>query len=258
MSEARRGPRNHNWGKHLSDETKRKISEANRGKPGWNKGGTAPWVEGEENPAKRPEVRAKIGASMRGRPRPDLAERNRARKGSPSPLRGTHLSEETRRKISEANKGKLAPQVSKESRERAASKIRGRPRPESVKRKLREYTGERASNWRGGISFGPYCPKFNREFKERVRAFWGYACGLCGKSQAENGKRLHVHHVNYRKDACCDEEVARQFIPLCASCHIKTNFDRTKWEKKLSRIIEKKYGGRCYFHQGEQLAAWGA
>ena len=113
--------------------------------------------------------------------------------------------------------------------------------------------------WRGGVSFGPYCPKFNREFKERVRAFWGYACGLCGKSQEDNGKRLNVHHVNYRKDVCCDEEVARQFIPLCNSCHPKTTTgDRARWEKRLGKLIEKRHGGRCYFHPREQLAAWGA
>ena len=70
-------------------------------------------------------------------------------------------------------------------------------------------------------------------------------------------RKLHVHHVNYRKDACCEEEVARQFIPLCNSCHSRTNHDRVKWEKVFSQVIEKKFGGRCYFYPGEQLIAYG-
>ena len=32
-----------------------------------------------------------------------------------------------------------------------------------------KYIGEDASNWRGGISFLPYCDKFDNQFKEAVR-----------------------------------------------------------------------------------------
>lgn len=33
-------------------------------------------------------------------------------------------------------------------------------------------SGEHAVNWRGGIQYAPYCHKFTREFRTRVRAFF--------------------------------------------------------------------------------------
>lgn len=206
-------------GKHLSEETKRKISETKQGKPH-----PCPWLMGDYNPSKRPEVRAKISGSLKGQS-PSLETRQRMRESQ----KGRHHLEETRAKISIANKGK--------------------PHPWQV--------GENNPHWRGGISFEPYCPKFNREFKERVRAFWGYVCGNCGKPQEENRRKLHVHHVNYKKEACCEEDIPKYFIPLCDSCHGRTSHNREKWEKKLTKTLEKKFGGRCYFHQGEQLTAYG-
>lgn len=104
---------------------------------------------------------------------------------------------------------------------------------------------ENNPNWRGGVSFEPYCPKFNNEFKERVREFWGRKCGICGKTGKEYGKKLHVHHVNYEKMACCDN-TPPLFIPLCNSCHTKTNFNRTWWEHNLTEYIMKWYNGDSY------------
>ena len=49
-------------------------------------------------------------------------------------------------------------------------------------------TGEKNSNWNGGTSFEPYCTKFTPEFKERVRAFWGYKCANCGALESDDPK----------------------------------------------------------------------
>src|SRR5208337_386546 len=35
--------------------------------------------------------------------------------------------------------------------------------------KSKNLIGEKSPGWKGGISFEPYCIKFNKEFKERVR-----------------------------------------------------------------------------------------
>lgn len=106
------------------------------------------------------------------------------------------------------------------------------------------HRGEKCNFWRGGISFEPYCIKFNDEFKERVREFFGRGCAECGSP--ENGERLHVHHVNYHKDSCCAEDVAPLFVPLCRSCHAKTNFNREYWEERFTALINEQYGGQCY------------
>jgi len=64
--------------------------------------------------------------------------------------------------------------------------------------------GWMSPNWKGGITNGMYCQKFNADLRRRVRVFFGNKCFLCGKPQEENTKRLAVHHVNYNKNACCD------------------------------------------------------
>ena len=64
--------------------------------------------------------------------------------------------------------------------------------------------GENNHAWKGGISFEPYCPKFDNEFKERVRAFFGYTCQMCGHVWIEGEEKLAVHHVNYNEMVCCN------------------------------------------------------
>jgi|GEM_PF-5815699 len=104
--------------------------------------------------------------------------------------------------------------------------------------------GENHWNWKGGSSWGKYCPKFNYDFKERVREFFGRRCVECGTP--ENGERLCIHHVNFRKDACCAEDVVPLFVPLCKSCHAKTNYNRPHWEAKYTALIREKHDGLCY------------
>ncbi len=103
--------------------------------------------------------------------------------------------------------------------------------------------GENSPTWKGGISFEPYCPKFNNEFKERVRDFWGRRCGICGEK--ENGRKLSVHHVNYNKMVCCDD-TPPLFIPTCEVCHGKTNHRREAWEHNLTEYIMIWFDGESY------------
>jgi hypothetical protein len=107
------------------------------------------------------------------------------------------------------------------------------------------HRGANAAHWLGGKSFEPYCPKFNRDFKERVREFWGRKCVVCGKTEKENGKLLCVHHVNYQKEACCDN-AHPLFVALCVKCHTKTNGNRNYWKEFFTKLIVEKYGGRSY------------
>jgi len=80
-------------------------------------------------------------------------------------------------------------------------------------------TGEKSGSWKGGISFEPYCPKFNKEFKESIRDAFGRTCFLCGKK--EIGKKHAVHHIDYNKNSICRGK-AWAFVPICQSCHGKT------------------------------------
>lgn len=105
------------------------------------------------------------------------------------------------------------------------------------------------SEFDGFSKYKPYCEKFNKKFKDRVRAFFGYTCVLCGEPQ--NGRRLQVHHINYEKGACCDKNIIPLFVSLCNSCHIKTNSNRKYWENYFTKLINEYYGGKCYFTQSE-------
>ena len=120
-----------------------------------------------------------------------------ATKGERNHHFGKHPSEETRKKISDAQKG------------------------------------ENNHNWKNGASFEPYCEKFNAEFKEYIRDKFRRICFLCGKTEEENGERLSVHHVNGNKECGCDGDKTCQFVPLCRVCHGKVHSKKTDWEAKI-------------------------
>jgi hypothetical protein len=108
--------------------------------------------------------------------------------------------------------------------------------------------GKNASGWKGGISFEPYCPKFNNQFKERVRTFWGRKCGICGILENNTKRKLLVHHVNYEKMVCCND-IPPLFMALCHSCHSKTNSNRNQWESILTAYIMIYYDGNSYLSE---------
>ena len=91
------------------------------------------------------------------------------------------------------------------------------------------------SRWKGGISGGKYCYKFNNKFREAVRERDDYTCQLCGCGQKLNNDRLSVHHVHYDKENCHPDVVA-----LCYSCHGKVNSNRDYWEKYFeNQLIDR-------------------
>lgn len=118
-------------------------------------------------------------------------------------------------------------------------------------RLCKERSGDKHPLWKGGASFEPYCILFNNEFRERVREFFGRKCVECGKTEEESGARLSVHHVNFRKDSCCAEDAPRLFVPLCRSCHTKTNYNREYWEERYTTMINEQYDGQCYLPKEE-------
>lgn len=95
--------------------------------------------------------------------------------------------------------------------------------------------GVNNKNWKGGISFLPYCLKFNSKLKESIRNRDNYICQLCGKSQEEEGIKLSVHHIHYDKENCQPD-----LITLCRSCNIKVNGNRDYWEAFFMSKLNKK------------------
>lgn len=109
------------------------------------------------------------------------------------------------------------------------------------------------ARWYGCVTYydvPKYCEKFNANFKERVRAYWGYKCVECGTPQ--NRRSLCVHHVHYDKKMCCNGS-PRDVVPLCLPCHIKSNFNRDYWEDHFTEIIYSldPIEGKCFFTKKE-------
>jgi len=213
-------------GKRITkDETRSKISMALKGKP------------------RSPEIRKKISDGRKGIP---MSQEARAKLSASN--KGKHPSEETRQKLSNASKGRTH---SPETRLKLSIANKGKVLSSEQRAKLASYCGEKASNWRGGISFEPYCPKFNENLKLRVREFFENECLMCGTTENENGKRLSVHHVTYDKMICCDGKPVC-FAALCIRCHAKTNGgDRQRWEDMLHRAIDEIWDGKSYFTKEE-------
>lgn len=120
--------------------------------------------------------------------------------------------------------------------------------------KCSQRVGPLAANWRGGISFEPYCYKFNDDFKRNVRHFFDNKCVLClyeGLETPTQSRLLNVHHVHYDKRSLCNEDSPRMFAPLCDSHHGMTNGDREFWEALLEEIILTVYNGQSYYCEEE-------
>lgn len=103
-----------------------------------------------------------------------------------------------------------------------------------------ERCGPNNPMWMGGLSFAPYCEKFNDKLKERIRDEYGRQCFLCGKSEEENGRRLSIHHTDYDKQQGCSGK-GLALVPLCNSCHSKTNSRREYWTDLFNTALKAIY-----------------
>lgn len=176
-------------------------------------------------------------------------------KGERSYWSGKHHSDDTKKKMSEWHIGK---KVSYETRKKMCQ-----PKTEETKEKLRNIRlklirngdvivlrGENHPSWRGGLSFQPYCEKFDNGLKERVREFFNRKCYLCDKTETENGEKLCVHHVNYDKMVCCND-ITPLFVPLCRSCHSKTNLERAEWQEFFEISLDYLTDNKCFYSKEE-------
>lgn len=185
------------WGKHLSKETRKKMSEAQRG---------------EKN----------HGFGKR------LSEEHKKKIGR-------HMSEERKKKISLALTGKLVG---------IKNPFYGRHHSEETKKKIRQnhlgkQTGELNPNWRDGASHKEYCPIFySEEFRDIIRYRDNSICLTPGCNSATPSKSIHIHHIDYDKKNCD----LRNLICVCKSCNSKANFNREWYKELYTRILKIRYG----------------
>lgn len=167
-----------------------------------------------------------------------------AKMGHPSPNKGKHPTEETSKKLSESQLGRKSPMEGKKHTNMAKLKMsmyrKGKPSHQknktlSLETRLKmsiSRMGKNNPQWRGGASYLPYCSAFNCQVKEEIRNKFGRACFMCGLSEVDNKKKLHVHHIDYNKMQGCGKR-SWNLVPLCNSCHTRTSHARWHWFNML-------------------------
>jgi len=98
------------------------------------------------------------------------------------------------------------------------------------------FSGEGNPNWRGGLSYEPYCNNWTQEYKKYIKQRDGYKC-LNPCCNSLNNKNLVVHHIDYRKKNCDQYNL----ITICNTCNTQANFNRNWYKAWYNAIIYRRY-----------------
>lgn len=193
MSEAHKGKylgaNSPNYGKHHSDEAKKRISEANKGKH------------------RSDEIKKRMSEANKGKGNPFYGKKHTAEtiKKLSKIAKKRHISEETREKLSKARKGKknhnYGKHFSKEIRERMGAGRKGK------------YLGEKNHNWIGGgkiVGFEAaslqlsWCDSVRRNPRNKKQ--FQVKCALCGKwfCPTKDQVRSRISAVNHNNRGDCN------------------------------------------------------
>jgi len=239
IGDAQRGEKNHRYGKYFSfsKEHRRKLSEANKGKH-----------HTKETKRKISEALKGHISWMKGKHHTEESKKkmSKALKGKISWMKGKHHKKETKEKISRKSKEMWQNKDSREKLLKCPQRKKGRQFSEKHCQKISDslkghqpknsfgWKGEDHPNWQGGISFELYGTKFNEKLREQIRKRDNYHCQECFRHQDELFKntkagikpyRLFVHHIDYDKQ----NNDQSNLVSLCMNCHMQTNFNRENW-----------------------------
>ena len=99
-------------------------------------------------------------------------------------------------------------------------------------------SGKNNPNFITGISKTGYPYKF-KYIKEQIRKRDNYTCQKCNTNQKNYYRKLDVHHINYDKQNCKNNNL----ITLCNKCNILANYNRDYSYAYFRYIIEKEKKG---------------
>lgn len=232
--------------REFTEEHKRKLSEAHKGQVAWNKGKTGLHVAWNRGIPLTEEVKLKLSIALSGENHPNFGKHlsditkqkiSESNKGKTRNV-GRHLSEETKLKISKAhkdkkgnipwNKGKKGLQVnSAETRKKLSESLKGHKGywlgkhfSKEMRDKIRESNlGEKGNNWQGGITSIQRIIRSSAEYSNWrrevfIRDYW--TCQMCGKKK---GIKIRAHHIRPFKDYPELRFEIDNGITLCKTCH---------------------------------------
>ena len=102
----------------------------------------------------------------------------------PRGMLGKHHSEETRRKIGRASRGRKLGPFSEEHRRHLSEAVKGR------------WLREKNPRWNNGATYAVYPPEFSTELREEIRKRDNYMCQYSGCKKVQGKKLLPVHHID--------------------------------------------------------------
>lgn len=174
---------------------------------------------GRASYVRTPEQKAALSKLLTGRPKPWLKGRKRPKVGQ-----------------------KIAEWWTPERREKA--RVRGVAMAQDKDWLLRiahALSGERNPMWQGGIANGQYAPGFCKTLKAKIRARDHHTCQLCGRTEAELGYRLSIHHSDYDKSNHAESNL----FAVCKRCNSAVNVNRSVWQEYFRTVWEM----RCKFSE---------
>lgn len=93
--------------------------------------------------------------------------------------------------------------------------------------------GNESHAWKGGVSAEPYCEQWiDIDYKESIRERDNHECKNpdCWKTS----NRICIHHIDYNKKNCHPNNL----IALCNSCNCRANWNREYWEIFYKGVLE--------------------
>ena len=158
---------------------------------------------------------------------------------------GKHHSEQSKKRIGNAQKGTKKPWAGKYKRTREMIENyrkanlgkhhspktefkKGHKTSKETKNKisnclLRRFSGDKNPSWKGGLSFEPYSVDWTKTLKRAVKERDHYICQIC-----EIQDDLVVHHIDCNKKNCD----MNNLITICRKCHSKIHKGWTEEDLK--------------------------
>lgn len=153
--------------------------------------------------------------------------------------KGRTHSEESKRKMSEAWKGRI---VSEETRRKMSEAKRGKTQSEETRIKMSAaQQGIPVDEWKEFATEQTYCYKFNDACRERNRNKYDRRSFVSGIPESRNvtstgkQKRLTVHHVDMNKSQGCDDH-EWSLVPVLLTEHGLLHTDL--WKARLQYLLE--------------------
>jgi len=220
FAKTRIGEKNPHWGKHHTEEAKRKIGAVHKGKP------------------QSPESNLKRSLTLKGKPKHITPEGMVARilrnTGKNNPQYGKRASYELRLKLTEKRLGGFWYGNVRYNPDTHPYCIKWKDVRNRVK-KFFDYTCVK-------------CGKQSRGWN-LVGHHVFYERNTCCIVSDDGTYWTNLNSKDHQKKDYCIGTNPNYFVTLCRNCHVGTNGsfeNRKKWADYFKNVIDTQYGGQCY------------